>query len=184
MPSDSPVRSASSSIVSGCLPCARCQVPWPNAGTTLPSPNVTVRASLFGSAPSARAGMPGTDASIALTPGSDSPSPAQRRLNSRRRHSFLFVAAVSIIGAVAGTGQDIIRRSELATAIVRMRHSRVHGDDTEGTFAGRAVVTRTETLCLTLSRFQLYAIPISLIRGASPVTYRCWSECGARGRDS
>ena len=42
MPSDMPVRSASSSCEAGCRPPARPAEPWPKAGTKLPSGNLTV----------------------------------------------------------------------------------------------------------------------------------------------
>src|SRR5215813_6514109 len=42
IPSERPVRSASSSSASGCLPFARPAEPWPNAETTVPSRNFTV----------------------------------------------------------------------------------------------------------------------------------------------
>src|SRR5581483_3610015 len=42
MPSEMPVRMASSSTFSGCLACPRCQAPWPTAGTVVPSGNRTV----------------------------------------------------------------------------------------------------------------------------------------------
>src|SRR5258707_11888519 len=42
IPSERPVRSASSSAASGCLPCARFAEPWPSAATIVPSGNFTV----------------------------------------------------------------------------------------------------------------------------------------------
>src|SRR5215472_12807326 len=84
IPSERPVRSASSSAASGCLPCARFAEPWPSAGTTVPLGNFTVGVA-------ARADAPGSATIIVPTEESDAPSVTQSPLNSRRFSNCLFV---------------------------------------------------------------------------------------------
>src|SRR5262249_59896975 len=89
-----PVRSASSSVACGCLPSPRCQEPWPNAGTTVPSRNRTVRPASFGFTPaSAWRGDAPDSAAIAPTV-----SVVQSRLNSRRLGGRLFKSSHFIVG--------------------------------------------------------------------------------------
>ena len=69
IPSERPVRSASSSPASGCLPSPRCQEPCPSAGTTVPSWNFTLRPPTFELTPvaAAKSDPPDSPADIALT---------------------------------------------------------------------------------------------------------------------
>src|SRR6266566_10161170 len=78
MPSERPVRSASSSAAFGCRPSARRAEPWPSAGTTVPSRKLTVRSALLEVAPGA--------ASIADAPDGviNELSATQSPVNSRR----------------------------------------------------------------------------------------------------
>src|SRR5215469_6949865 len=78
MPSERPVRNASSSSAAGCLPCPRRAEPWPNAGTTAPVGNFTVRLAPLEAVPVAGSTA---DASEDAT---KEPSATQSPLNSRR----------------------------------------------------------------------------------------------------
>src|SRR6266436_3367524 len=85
IPSERPVRSASSSSATGCLPFPRPAEPWPSAGTMVPSRNLTVRPAPVEAAPVA--------ASRANAPDevTNEPSAAQSPLNSRRFSSLVFL---------------------------------------------------------------------------------------------
>src|SRR5215469_13966927 len=84
IPSERPVRSASSSAASGCLPCARFAEPWPSAGTTVPSGNFTVGVA-------ARADALGSPTIIVPTAERDAPSVIQSPLNWRRFSNCVFI---------------------------------------------------------------------------------------------
>jgi hypothetical protein len=73
-----PVRSASSSAALGCLPFPRPAEPWPNAGTALPSRNVTVRLTSVEDIP------PSASSPAAPDAATNEPSVKQSPLNSRR----------------------------------------------------------------------------------------------------
>src|SRR5215475_4628836 len=100
MPSDRPVRSASSSSASGCLPCPICQEPWPNAGTTAPVGNFTVRLAPVEAAPLAGSTA---DASDDVT---KEPSATQSPLNSRRFSNRIFTAYTIQSTAPIVVGRD------------------------------------------------------------------------------
>jgi hypothetical protein len=76
--SERPVRSASSSSAAGCLPCPRCQEPWPNAGTTAPVGNFTVRLAPLDAGPLASSTADASD------DATKEPTATQSPLNSRR----------------------------------------------------------------------------------------------------
>src|SRR6516165_1887817 len=82
IPRESPVRSASSSTAAGCLPSPRCQEPWPIAGTTVPSRNLTVWAVPFE--------VPAVAASRAEArdEATNEPRAPQSPLNSRRLNNL------------------------------------------------------------------------------------------------
>src|SRR5215469_1600439 len=82
IPSERPVRSASSSSARGRLSFPRPAEPWPNAGTTVPSRNLTVRLVPVDSAPVASR----ADAPDEVT---NELSTTQSPLNSRRFSSLV-----------------------------------------------------------------------------------------------
>src|SRR5271167_471556 len=84
IPSERPVRSASSSAASGRLPCARFAEPWPSAGTIVPSGNFTIGVA-------ARADALDSATIVVPTEKNDEPSATQSPLNSRRFSNCLFI---------------------------------------------------------------------------------------------
>ena len=97
IPNEIPVRSASSSKVPGCLPSPRCQDPWPNAGTMVPSGNLTVRPASFEVRVVAASRVDASDkAAIAPTARSDEPSAVQSPLNLRRFSCWLFKSSLVV----------------------------------------------------------------------------------------
>src|SRR5262249_2913204 len=76
IPSERPVRNASSSSAAECFPCPRCQEPWPIAGTLVPSRNLTVWAVDTTAVAASRVNAPDK--------ATNEPSATQSPLNSRR----------------------------------------------------------------------------------------------------
>ena len=120
MPSERPVRSASSSSAAGCLPCPRCQEPWPNAGTTAPVGNFTVRLAPLEAAP--LAGWT-ADASDDTT---QEPSATQSPLNSRRFTNRIFAHYT-----IPPTAPIVVGRDG-ATAVVALRLRLLAGTEQPG----------------------------------------------------
>jgi hypothetical protein len=83
IPSERPVRNASSSSAAGCLPCPRPAEPWPIAGTMVPSRNVTVRVAPVEAVAASRADAPDDEVTHEL-------NATQSPLNSRRQQSRIF----------------------------------------------------------------------------------------------
>src|SRR5215472_15273198 len=99
IPSERPVRSASSSSACGCLPFPSPAEPWPNAGMTVPSRNFTVRPA------------PGEAASRADAPVANELSATQSPLNSRR-----FSSLVSLLEPISKSPEEDNEASELYEA--------------------------------------------------------------------
>src|SRR6516162_1513767 len=100
MPSERPVRSASSSSAAGCFPCPRCQEPWPNAGTTAPVGNFTVRLARLEAA-----SLAGSTAD-AYDDATQEPSATQSPLNSRRFTNRIFTHYTIPSTAPIAVGRD------------------------------------------------------------------------------
>src|ERR1700730_8270004 len=83
IPSEMPVRRASPSPALGCLPFPRPAEPWPNAGTALPSRNVTVRLTSVEDIPPSASSPDAPDAAT------NEPSVKQSPLNSRQLSGVL-----------------------------------------------------------------------------------------------
>ena len=71
-------------LSAGCFPCPRCQEPWPNAGTTAPVGNFTVRLARLEAA-----SLAGSTAD-APDDATQEPSATQSPLNSRRFSNRIF----------------------------------------------------------------------------------------------